>query len=188
VKEHGMIKCPNCHQKTRKNLDNCQYCNAKLLKKGAINKFRDIFLKLFIKPGMTDTRNPQELKMKLDRAIEAKDFDEAARLRDKIREVGQEEEQNRKRDNRNFKMVIEDIFSITGRGTVVAGKIESGAIKTGDTVTWVTKNGKTVTSRIAGIEMFRKMIQEASAGNKVGLLLSDINKNNIERGNIISKL
>src|SRR3989338_4380138 len=129
-----MKKCPNCNQLTREDLDKCQYCNAEL-PKGTINKFRDIFLKLFIRPEVID------------------------RLRnDKNLEKGSA---TKKGITGDFRMVVADVFSITGRGTVAVGKIESGTIRTGDTVTWTTKNGKTISSRIAGIEMFRKIIQEA---------------------------
>lgn len=156
----SMIKCPNCRQETRKDLDKCQYCNA-ALPKGAINKFRDIFLKLFIRPEV------------LERLRDDKNL--------------QKYSDTKKEITGNFNMTVKDVFSITGRGTVAVGKVEGGTIRVGDTVTWTTKNGKTTSSRITGIEMFRKMIQEASVGNNIGLLLSNINKNDIERGVVITK-
>ena len=86
-----------------------------------------------------------------------------------------------------FLMPIEDIFSITGRGTVVTGRVERGKISLQDAVDIVgirPETGKTV---ITGIEMFRKLLDEAQAGDNVGLLLRGIQKEDVERGQVIAK-
>jgi elongation factor Tu len=83
-------------------------------------------------------------------------------------------------------MPVEDVFSITGRGTVATGRIERGVVKVGDEVQIVGMGGdkKTV---VTGIEMFRKLLDEGRAGDNAGLLLRGIGKDEIERGQVLSK-
>ena len=86
-----------------------------------------------------------------------------------------------------FLMPIEDIFSITGRGTVATGRVERGEVKVSDEVEIVglsTEKKKTV---ITGVEMFRKLLDQAQAGDNVGLLLRGIQRNEIERGQVLAK-
>ena len=92
-----------------------------------------------------------------------------------------------KRDtDKDFLMAVEDVFSITGRGTVATGRIERGTVKVGENVELVgLKNTKTTT--VTGLEMFQKSLDEAIAGDNVGILLRGIQKNDIERGMVISK-
>ena len=85
-----------------------------------------------------------------------------------------------------FLLAVEDVFSISGRGTVASGKIERGTVKVGDAVEIVGPNGATATT-VTGIEMFRKMLTEAKAGDNVGLLLRGVEKTAVERGNVIAK-
>jgi elongation factor Tu len=88
--------------------------------------------------------------------------------------------------DKDFLMAVEDVFSITGRGTVATGRIERGKVKVGETVELVgLKNTKTTT--VTGLEMFQKSLDEALAGDNVGILLRGIQKNDIERGMVISK-
>lgn len=82
-----------------------------------------------------------------------------------------------------FSMTVEDVFTITGRGTVATGKIEKGSISVGDTV---SINGEKKV-KVTGIEMFRKNTNTATAGDNVGLLLSDVTKSDICRGQVLSK-
>jgi elongation factor Tu len=92
-----------------------------------------------------------------------------------------------KRDvDKPFLMPIEDIFSIQGRGTVVTGRIESGIIKVGEEVEIVgfTDTRKTV---VTGVEMFKKLLDEGQAGDNVGLLLRGIDKDAVERGQVVAK-
>jgi len=86
-----------------------------------------------------------------------------------------------------FLMPIEDIFSITGRGTVVTGRVERGKIKLQDPVDIVGIRPKIQKTVITGIEMFRKLLDEAQPGDNVGLLLRGIQKEDVERGQVISK-
>jgi elongation factor Tu len=87
---------------------------------------------------------------------------------------------------KDFLMAVEDVFSITGRGTVATGRIERGTVKVGENVELVgLKNTKTTT--VTGLEMFQKSLDEAIAGDNVGILLRGIQKNDIERGMVISK-
>lgn len=86
-----------------------------------------------------------------------------------------------------FLMPIEDVFSITGRGTVATGRIESGVINTGDAVDIVGMGDEKLTSTVTGVEMFRKILDRGEAGDNVGLLLRGIEKTDIKRGMVIAK-
>ena len=86
-----------------------------------------------------------------------------------------------------FLMSVEDVFSITGRGTVATGRIERGRIKTGEPVEIVGLMDKPLTSTVTGVEMFRKILDEGEAGDNAGLLLRGIEKTQIRRGMIICK-
>ena len=83
-----------------------------------------------------------------------------------------------------FLMPIEDIFSITGRGTVVTGRIETGRCKIGDEVELLGL-GENKKSTITGVEMFRKILEEGEAGDNVGLLLRGIDKDEVKRGMVV---
>ena len=85
-----------------------------------------------------------------------------------------------------FLMPIEDVFSITGRGTVATGRIESGIVKVGDEVEIVGLRPTTKTT-VTGVEMFRKLLDQGEAGDNVGLLLRGTKKEELERGQIICK-
>jgi elongation factor Tu len=84
-----------------------------------------------------------------------------------------------------FSMPIEDVFSITGRGTVVTGRIEQGVLKVGDPVEIVGLRDLQKTT-VTGIEMFRKLLDQGQAGDNVGLLLRGIGKDDVERGQVIA--
>jgi len=86
-----------------------------------------------------------------------------------------------------FLMPIEDVFTITGRGTVVTGRIERGHIKTGEQVEIVGLAVKTQTTTVTGVEMFRKILDEGDAGDNVGLLLRGTKKEDVERGMVVAK-
>ena len=85
-----------------------------------------------------------------------------------------------------FSMPVEDVFSITGRGTVATGRIERGKIKTGDEVALIGF-GSDKKSVVTGVEMFRKLLDDGQAGDNVGLLLRGIDKKDIERGMVLAK-
>ena len=86
-----------------------------------------------------------------------------------------------------FLMPIEDIFSITGRGTVVTGRIESGTIHVGDPVELVGFGDEPRTSVVTGVEMFRKLLDQGEAGDNVGLLLRGVDKKEVKRGEVVAK-
>jgi elongation factor Tu len=86
-----------------------------------------------------------------------------------------------------FLMPVEDIFSITGRGTVATGRIEQGVINTGDEVEIVGIHEKTETTTITGVEMFRKILDEGQAGDNIGALLRGTKREDIERGQVLCK-
>ena len=86
-----------------------------------------------------------------------------------------------------FLMPIEDVFSITGRGTVATGRIEAGVINTGDPVDIVGMGDEKLTSTVTGVEMFRKILDRGEAGDNVGILLRGIEKTDIKRGMVIVK-
>jgi elongation factor Tu len=85
-----------------------------------------------------------------------------------------------------FLMPVEDVFSITGRGTVATGRIERGRVKTGDEVALVGF-GSEKKSVVTGVEAFRKLLDDGRAGDNVGLLLRGVEKNEIERGMVLAK-
>jgi len=84
-----------------------------------------------------------------------------------------------------FAMSVEDVFSITGRGTVATGRIERGVINTGDAVEIVGFNEEPLKSTVTGVEMFRKILDRGEAGDNAGLLLRGIEKNDIRRGMVV---
>ena len=86
-----------------------------------------------------------------------------------------------------FLMPVEDVFSITGRGTVVTGRIERGTIHTGETVDIVGIKEKAQSTTVTGVEMFRKILDDGQAGDNVGLLLRGIKREEVERGQVVIK-
>lgn len=86
-----------------------------------------------------------------------------------------------------FLMPVEDVFSITGRGTVGTGRIERGIVKTGDEIEIVGMKEKSTKAVVTGVEMFRKTLDEGQAGDNVGLLLRGVEKNDLERGQVCCK-
>ncbi|MBB4929361.1 elongation factor Tu [Lipingzhangella halophila] len=95
---------------------------------------------------------------------------------------------NPERDvDKPFLMPIEDVFSITGRGTVVTGRVERGVIKTSETVDIVGIKDEKQTTTVTGVEMFRKLLDQGQAGDNVGLLLRGIKREDVERGQVVIK-
>ena len=91
------------------------------------------------------------------------------------------------RDNaKPFLMPIEDVFTITGRGTVVTGRVERGSVKVGDQVEIIGIK-ETQTSVVTGVEMFRKLLDYAEAGDNIGVLLRGINRDQVQRGQVLAK-
>lgn len=140
-----MVKCPSCNQETRQDLEKCQYCNA-VLPKGFFNKFFKAISK--VSEQIKEDAEFKRILEKMGKGLEITSTEGS------------------------FRMIGEDVFFIEGRGTVVVGKIQSGIIKINNTVFVVSKNGQRISCKVKGIEMFRKLLQEAKTGDSVGLLLS----------------
>ena len=92
-----------------------------------------------------------------------------------------------RQNEKPFLMPIEDIFSITGRGTVVTGRIEAGTIHVGDPVELVGFGDEPRSTTVTGVEMFRKLLDQGEAGDNVGLLLRGIDKKEVKRGEVVAK-
>jgi elongation factor Tu len=86
-----------------------------------------------------------------------------------------------------FLMPVEDVFTITGRGTVATGRLERGIVKVGDAAEIVGLEDEPKSTTITGVEMFRKMMDQAEAGDNIGCLLRGIDRKEVERGQVISK-
>ncbi len=89
--------------------------------------------------------------------------------------------------DKEFLMPVEDVFSITGRGTVATGRIESGVINTGDEIELLGMGAERMKSVVTGVEMFRKILDRGEAGDNVGLLLRGVDKEKIKRGMVIAR-
>jgi elongation factor Tu len=86
-----------------------------------------------------------------------------------------------------FLMPVEDVFSITGRGTVVTGRVERGSVKVGEPVDIIGMQDEKLSSTVTGVEMFRKLLDSAQAGDNAGILLRGIDKDAVERGMVVIK-
>jgi elongation factor Tu len=86
-----------------------------------------------------------------------------------------------------FMMPIEDVFSITGRGTVATGRVERGIVKVGDTVDVIGLQEENKSTTVTGVEMFRKLLDQAQAGDNIGALLRGVNREEIQRGQVLAK-
>ena len=87
----------------------------------------------------------------------------------------------------DFLMPVEDVFSISGRGTVATGRVERGTVKVGDVVDIVGLTTEKASTTVTGVEMFHKLLDQAQAGDNIGALLRGIGKEDIERGQVLAK-
>jgi elongation factor Tu len=87
----------------------------------------------------------------------------------------------------DFLMPVEDVFSISGRGTVATGRVERGTVKVGDVVEIVGLSDEKKSTTVTGVEMFHKLLDQAQAGDNIGALLRGIGKEEIERGQVLAK-
>ncbi|MGI5893733.1 MAG: elongation factor Tu [Candidatus Merdivicinus sp.] len=90
-------------------------------------------------------------------------------------------------DNKPFLMPVEDVFTITGRGTVATGRVERGTVKVGDEVEIVGLKDESSKTTVTGVEMFRKLLDFAEAGDNIGALLRGVQRSDIERGQVLCK-
>ena len=88
---------------------------------------------------------------------------------------------------KTFLMPVEDVFTITGRGTVATGRVERGEVKVGDTIEIVGMTEKPKSTVVTGVEMFRKLLDSAVAGDNIGALLRGVDRKEIERGQVLAK-
>ena len=86
-----------------------------------------------------------------------------------------------------FRLTVQDVFSIKGRGTVVTGHVESGTLRRGEVVRQTRTDGTTRDITVTGIEMFRKLTDTANAGENVGLLLADLGRSDIGAGDVLTR-
>jgi translation elongation factor EF-Tu-like GTPase len=85
----------------------------------------------------------------------------------------------------SFRMPVEDIFSIHGRGTVVTGRVQSGTVRVGMDVNVIRDGGVATTTTVTGVEMFRKVLDSATTGDNVGLLLKGLSKEQLRAGDLL---
>ena len=131
-----------------------------------------------------DGKNTKIIRGSATAALEGKPEGEKA-ISDLMDAIDSEIDEPVREMDKPFLMSVEDVFSITGRGTVATGRIERGVIKVNDTVEIVGLKD-TTTSVVTGIEMFRKLLDSGQAGDNVGILLRGIEKDGIERGQVLA--
>jgi elongation factor Tu len=121
-------------------------------------------------------------------ALESKDpnSEQGKKIQELLNALDSYIPQPKREIDKPFLMPVEDVFSITGRGTVATGRIERGVVKVGEEVALVGF-GATKKTVVTGVEMFRKLLDQGEAGDNVGLLLRGIEKNEIERGMVLAK-
>jgi elongation factor Tu len=86
----------------------------------------------------------------------------------------------------SFRMTVEDVFSIKGRGVVATGRVESGQIQVGDEIQIATQSGSQKKATVTGVEAFRKQLTQAGAGDNIGVLLRGVVKGDVNRGDILT--
>jgi len=115
------------------------------------------------------------------------DADAAAGILELMKTVDEYIPQPERDTEKPFLMPIEDVFTITGRGTVVTGRVEQGVLKVGEEIEIVGIEEKTSKTVVTGIEMFRKLLDEAQAGDNAGILLRGTKKEEVQRGQVLAK-
>ncbi|MBD8500619.1 elongation factor Tu [Paenibacillus arenosi] len=120
-------------------------------------------------------------------ALQAPDGEWAQKIVELFKQIDTYIPQPERDTDKPFLMPVEDVFSITGRGTVATGRVERGTIKVGDEIEIVGIQEETRKSVVTGVEMFRKLLDSAQAGDNVGALLRGVDRNNIERGQVLVK-
>jgi elongation factor Tu len=115
------------------------------------------------------------------------DADAAAQVLELMKTVDEYIPEPERDTDKPFLMPIEDVFTITGRGTVVTGRVEQGQLKVGEEIEIVGIEEKTSKTVVTGIEMFRKMLDDAQAGDNAGILLRGTKKDEVQRGQVLAK-
>ena len=86
-----------------------------------------------------------------------------------------------------FRLTVEDVFVIQGRGTVATGKVELGTVSVGEVVEWTHPDGRAMSASVSGLEAFRKTLETAGAGEMIGLLLRNVERADIPAGTVLSR-
>ena len=121
------------------------------------------------------------------KAIEEPDSEWGDKIVELMEAVDKDIPEPERDTDKPFLMPVEDVFSITGRGTVATGRVERGMVKTGDNVEIVGLSEAPRTVVVTGVEMFRKILDEAQAGDNIGALLRGVQREDIERGQVLAK-
>jgi elongation factor Tu len=122
----------------------------------------------------------------LESESEDPDAPEYESIKELLRVVDEYIPEPKRELDKPFMMSIEDVFSIKGRGTVVTGRVDRGQIKTGDNVDIVGLRDKSISTVVTGVEMFHKSLDEGQAGDNLGLLLRGIDRDEVERGQVVA--
>jgi elongation factor Tu len=121
------------------------------------------------------------------KALENPDSEWADSIRELMKAVDEYIPTPERDTDKPFMMPIEDVFTITGRGTVATGRVERGTVKVGDEVEIVGLHEETKKTVVTGVEMFRKLLDQAQAGDNIGALLRGIERKEVERGQVLAK-
>ncbi len=138
-------------------------------------------------PGDTTPIVRGSAKEALDSSSTDPNAPEYASIRELLRVVDEYIPEPKRETDKPFMMSVEDVFSIKGRGTVVTGRIDRGVVKVGDPAEIVGLKEKSTSTVVTGVEMFHKQLDEGMAGDNVGLLLRGIEREDVERGQVIAK-
>ncbi len=138
-------------------------------------------------PGDTTPIVRGSAKEALDSTSTDPNAPEYASIRELLRVVDEYIPEPKRETDKPFMMSIEDVFSIKGRGTVVTGRIDRGIVKVGDPAEIVGLKDKPTSTVVTGVEMFHKQLDEGMAGDNVGLLLRGIEREDVERGQVVAK-
>jgi elongation factor Tu len=138
-------------------------------------------------PGDTTPIVRGSAKAALDSASTDPNAAEYACIKELLRVVDEYIPEPKRETDKPFMMSVEDVFSIKGRGTVVTGRIDRGIVKVGDAAEIIGLKEKSTSTVVTGVEMFHKQLDEGMAGDNVGLLLRGIERDDVERGQVIAK-
>jgi len=138
-------------------------------------------------PGDTTPIVRGSAKLALDSTSTDPNAPEYACIRELLRVIDEYIPEPKRETDKPFMMSVEDVFSIKGRGTVVTGRIDRGIVKVGDPAEIIGLKEKSTSTVVTGVEMFHKQLDEGIAGDNVGLLLRGIEREDVERGQVIAK-
>ena len=138
-------------------------------------------------PGDTTPIVRGSAKEALDSPSKDPNAPEYESIREILRVIDEYIPEPKRETDKPFMMSVEDVFSIKGRGTVVTGRIDRGLVKVGDPAEIIGLHAKSTSTVVTGVEMFHKQLEEGMAGDNVGLLLRGIEREDVERGQVVAK-